>query len=64
VKGEIVVLVDRGEEQITDEETVDEAMRKALMQMSVKDAAQAVAEAYGLQKRAAYQLALKIGGEE
>lgn len=64
VKGEIVVLVDRGDEQIADEETVDEAMRKALMQMSVKDAAQAVAEAYGLQKRAAYQLALKIGGEE
>ncbi len=64
VKGEIVVLVDRGEEQAADEDTVDDAMRKALAQMSVKDAAQAVAEAYGLQRRAAYQLALKIGGEE
>lgn len=64
VKGEIVVLVDRGDEQAADDDTVEDAMRKALAQMSVKDAAQAVAEAYGVQKRAAYQLALKIGGAE
>lgn len=64
VKGEIVVLVDRGDEQAADDDTVEDAMRKALAQMSVKDAAQAVAEAYGVQKRVAYQLALKIGGEE
>lgn len=64
VKGEIVVLVDRAGKIEADEATVEEAMRRALKTMTVKDAAQAVADAYGLQRRTAYQMALKLEERE
>ena len=59
VKGEIVVLIDRGAEQVADAETVEQALDQALMHMTVKDAAAAVAQAYGLARRDMYQLALR-----
>lgn len=64
VKGEIVVLVDRAGKIEADEATVEEAMRRALKTMTVKDAAQAVADAYGLHRRTAYQMALKLEDRE
>lgn len=64
VKGEIVVLVDRGAEDAADAATVEQAMAAALATMTVKDAAQAVAQAYGLNKRDAYQMALRLGARE
>lgn len=39
-------------------------MAAALATMTVKDAAQAVAQAYGLNKRDAYQMALRLGARE
>lgn len=58
VKGEIVVLVDRATERVADGVQVGEALEKAMQSMSMKDAAAAVAEAYGLPRREVYQMAL------
>lgn len=59
VKGEIVVLVDRAGEAVPDATKVDEALELALTNMTVKDAAAAVAAAFGLPRREVYQMALK-----
>lgn len=61
VKGEIVVLVDRAPEGQADQGDWEEALDRALGQMSVKDAAGMVAEAYNLPRRDVYQVALKRG---
>jgi 16S rRNA (cytidine1402-2'-O)-methyltransferase len=61
LRGEIVVLVDRGDAAPPDAHDVETAMKQALAIMSVKDAAAMVADQFGLQKREAYQLALKLG---
>ena len=58
VKGEIVLLIDRPAVSIVEQETVDAALERAMETMSVKDAASAVAEAFGLHRRDVYQLAL------
>lgn len=63
VKGEIVVLVDRAAVVKVDAGTVEDALKVALTSMTVKDAAAAVAEAYGLPRREVYQLALKMGAK-
>lgn len=62
VKGEIVVLVDRAPEQQADQATVEQALDQALTHMSMKDAATAVAQAYGLPRRDVYQMALRRSG--
>lgn len=59
VKGEIVLVIDRGEEQVVSAETIEAALDRALASMSVKDAAAMVAEAFGQTKRDVYQMALK-----
>lgn len=61
VKGEIVVLVDRAGETAADAATVEAALDRALQDMTVKDAAAAVAEAFDLPRRDVYQMALKRG---
>lgn len=61
VKGEIVVVIDRAPERAADEETVEAALERSMQSMSVKDAATAVAEAFGLPRRQVYQLALTMG---
>lgn len=60
VKGEIVVLVGRGDPAQTDQLTVEGALRDALQTMRVKDAATAVAGAMGLPRRDVYQMALNM----
>jgi len=60
LKGEIVVLIARGEGEQIDEVDVSEALRKAMLTMRVKDAATAVAGATGLPRRDVYQLALSL----
>lgn len=62
VKGEIVVLIDRGAVQVADAKTVEQALDQALSHMTMKDAATAVAQAYGLARRDVYQLALRRSG--
>lgn len=58
VRGEIVLLIDRGAEVQADAGTVEAALDRAMDSMSVKDAAAAVADAYGVPRREVYQLAL------
>ncbi|WP_103332554.1 16S rRNA (cytidine(1402)-2'-O)-methyltransferase [Pseudotabrizicola formosa] len=58
VKGEIVLLIDRGAVVQADAETVESALDRAMISMSVKDAAAAIADAYGVPRREVYQLAL------
>jgi len=59
LKGEVVVLVDRGTGAVTDE-TMEAALLRAMSEMSLKDAAATVAEAYGLPRRRVYQAALEM----
>ena len=59
-KGEIVVVIDRGEIQAADPATVDQALTEALQNMSVKDAARDVATRFGLPRRDAYQRAMAL----
>ncbi len=61
VKGEIVVVVDRGKTAVVSAETLGQALTVALQTLSVKAASILVAERFGLSKREAYQMALKIG---
>ncbi|GAB1478180.1 16S rRNA (cytidine(1402)-2'-O)-methyltransferase [Paracoccaceae bacterium] len=61
VKGEIVVVIDRAAERAADAETVGQALDRALQEMSVKDAAAAVAEAFGLPRKEVYRMALERG---
>ncbi len=60
VKGEIVLLIERGAAEDVSEKLVDEMLQSALTQMSVKDAAAHVAQATGQKKRAIYQRALEL----
>ncbi len=61
VKGEIVVVVDRAAPVEARPETVEEALKLAMRDHSLKDAAALVAENLGLAKRDVYQLALGLG---
>lgn len=60
VKGEIVVLIDRQRGEAASEDDIEGALRDALETLSVRDAADAVAKAYGVNRRKVYQLALKL----
>ena len=62
VKGEVVVLIDRAAPREVSEEDLTEALTEALNTMSVRDAADGVANAFGAHKRKVYQMALKISG--
>ena len=64
VKGEIVVVVDRGSVAAVSAADLEAALRAALLTRSVKEASSMVAEKFGLSKREAYQMALKIGATE
>lgn len=59
VKGEIVLVLGYAEEAVG-EENLEEALRKAMRDMSRKDAVAFVAEALGLPRRKVYQVALKM----
>lgn len=61
VKGEIVLLVDRGHSETVNESDVEEALKRALETHSVRDAADLVSEMYKLPRRPIYQKALKLG---
>ena len=63
LKGEIVVLVDRGREVASDED-LEDALKIALRDRSVKDAASFVAEQLRLSRRRVYQAALRLGKDK
>lgn len=59
-KGEIVVVIERGTPEQESEEDLETALRTALETLSVRDAAEMVAKAHGLNKRKVYQMALSL----
>lgn len=59
-KGEIVVLVDRSQGEENSAEDIETALKSALENMSVRDAADTVAKAFGVNKRKVYALALDL----
>ncbi len=59
LKGEIVLVIGRGAAVAVDAATIGAALERALDEMSVKDAAAAVAEAFDLPRREVYQMALQ-----
>lgn len=60
VKGEIVVLIDRTRAGSADGVDLEAELRAALEHMSVRDAAETVAKAHGVNKRKVYSLALSL----
>ncbi|MBU2998478.1 16S rRNA (cytidine(1402)-2'-O)-methyltransferase [Roseovarius nubinhibens] len=60
LKGEIVVLIDRGTAITVDEAHIEARLRVALESASVRDAADKVAQETGWKRRQVYQMALQI----
>ncbi|MGQ0565683.1 MAG: 16S rRNA (cytidine(1402)-2'-O)-methyltransferase [Gemmobacter sp.] len=63
VKGEIVLLIGRPPPVTVAEDDIDDALRTALLQVSVKAAAAEVSASLGLPRREVYQRALRIAGK-
>ena len=63
LKGEIVVLISRGEDEALSDDDVKAALISAMQTMRIKDAATAVAGATGMARRDVYQLALSLKDE-
>ncbi|TVS05422.1 MAG: 16S rRNA (cytidine(1402)-2'-O)-methyltransferase [Rhodobacteraceae bacterium] len=59
LRGEIVLVVGRGEKPLADAETLDQALTIALREMRLKEAVAHVAESLGLPRRQVYQAALQ-----
>ncbi len=59
-KGEVVILLGPAASIPPTEDMLDEALRDALGEMSVKDAARTVSEALGLPRRQVYERALEL----
>ncbi len=64
IKGELVLLVARGQARAASAEEVNAALVQALREMSVRDAAETVAQNFGLKKRDVYQKALALRQDE
>jgi len=60
-KGEIVLLVDAQRSSPVNQSDIDQMLKDALKDMSVRDAADMVAEATGMKRREVYQKALAMG---
>ncbi|UWQ92052.1 16S rRNA (cytidine(1402)-2'-O)-methyltransferase [Aliisedimentitalea scapharcae] len=63
VKGEIVLLVDRGRSETVSQVDLESDLKAALKGNSVKDAADIVSQMHDLPRRKIYQMALQIGRE-
>ena len=61
VKGEVVIVIDRAAAAAINSADVEHALAAALQVHSVKEASQIVAEKFGMSKRDAYQMALRLG---
>ena len=59
-KGECVVLIGKADKERINEKDVGSEIVKALKTMSLRDASEAIAKAYGLPKREIYQRALRL----
>ncbi|MFW2541296.1 16S rRNA (cytidine(1402)-2'-O)-methyltransferase [Primorskyibacter sp. 2E107] len=59
-KGEIVVLISKGEAPVVSETVIEDAIKEALETMSVRDAADSVSARLGVKRRPVYQLAMQM----
>lgn len=64
LKGEVVVLIDRGNLAAVNEISIEQQLKDALTTMSLRDASEAVANANGLPRRKVYQMALAMGKDD
>ena len=64
LKGEIVVLIDRAHLPVVKSEHIEQSLRQALTEHSLRDASDLVANALGVPRRQVYQMALTIGRQE
>lgn len=62
-KGEIVLLIGKGDSETVSEFDLETEVRAGLAQMSVRDVADAVSEKRGVKRRTVYQLAMRIAAE-
>tara|TARA_R110002072_G_scaffold13968_12_gene58186 strand:- start:44 stop:958 length:915 start_codon:yes stop_codon:yes gene_type:complete len=63
-KGEVVVLIDRGHSESVKEDDLLSDLKRALDDMSMRDAVDLVAQAHNLPRRQVYQAALALGKEQ
>ncbi|WP_299650472.1 16S rRNA (cytidine(1402)-2'-O)-methyltransferase [uncultured Jannaschia sp.] len=62
-RGEIVVVIDRPAVRDADPDTLRDALRAAMAEGSVKDAAQEISDAFGVPRRQVYEMALALKDE-
>jgi len=60
-KGEVVVLIDRGRLETVKQVDLETDLKRALGDLSMRDAVDLVAQAHGLPRRQVYQTALALG---
>lgn len=63
-KGEIVVLIDRGDLETINSDDLDTSLKAALEKLSMRDAVDLVAKAHALPRRQVYQAALALNTDE
>ena len=63
-RGEIVVVIDRGDSRNGRELDLEHEVNRALETMSVRDAADYVSTRYGVKRRPVYQMAMRLAKEE
>jgi len=63
-KGEIVVLIDRGDLEIINPDDLETALKNALEDLSMRDAVDLVAKAHALPRRQVYQAALELNKQK
>jgi 16S rRNA (cytidine1402-2'-O)-methyltransferase len=63
-KGEIVVLVGKGDSEAVSDLDIEQEVNKALTQMSVRDTADFVSAKLGVKRRPVYQLAMRLAQEK
>lgn len=63
-KGEVVVLVDRGELETINSDDLETSLKAALQDLSMRDAVDLVAKAHALPRRQVYQVALELNTQK
>jgi 16S rRNA (cytidine1402-2'-O)-methyltransferase len=63
-KGEVVVLVDRGDLETVNSDDLETSLKAALVDLSMRDAVDLVAKAHALPRRQVYQAALELNSQK
>lgn len=63
-RGEIVVLIGKGDSEIVSDSDLESEVRKALETLSVRDAADLVSARLGVKRRMVYQMAMQLASED